>query len=145
MKNLLYLSMFFFIYACNKSVSKDEIKKLNGYWQIDQVTFANGTAKNYTISPTIDYFEVDGLKGFRKKVQPKFNGTFQTSNDAAYFTIMKKEANFEISYLNDKTLDNNEVRTETILEISDDRFSVINQDSLTFSYKRFQAINATKE
>ena len=38
----------------------DDLKNLNGYWEIEKVTFPNGETKDYSVSTTIDYIELKG-------------------------------------------------------------------------------------
>jgi len=79
------------------------------------------------------------MKGFRKKVQPKFNGTFETSNDAELFTIVQNGEVFVLNY-------SGSVNSwkEEMISISKDNFSVTNQDTLTYTYKRYEPLNLKK-
>jgi len=90
MKHLLYFSLIFIFLGCSNSVSKEDLQNLNGYWEIEKVVFPNGETKDFKVSTTIDYIETEMSKGFRKKMQPKFDGTYTTSNDAELFTILQK-------------------------------------------------------
>ncbi|MFS4492325.1 hypothetical protein [Maribacter sp. 2308TA10-17] len=139
MKNFLCLLSCIIFFGCTTNVSSEDLKNLNGYWEIEQVTFPNGETKEFTINPTVDYIELEGLKGFRKKVQPKFDGSFTTSNDAEPFTIKSNNGVFEFHYKNKMSEWKEEIKS-----ISTDNFSVTNQDTLTYSYKRFQPINVTE-
>ena len=80
--------------GCQNKISKLDLPHLNGYWEIERVTFPDGSKKEYAVSTSIDYIEVKNFKGFRKKVQPNFNGTYVTSNDAEMFTISENEGIF---------------------------------------------------
>ncbi len=137
MRNISF-SLFFIFLGCTQKIIEEDLKNLNGYWEIEKVTFPNGETKDYSVSTTIDYIELKDGGGFRKKVQPRFNGTFETSNDAEFFEIVHHENGFEFRY---KNADNE--WQEKLLFISNDRFSVINQDTLRYTYKRFQPIDAT--
>jgi len=97
MKRFLFLIPIFFLTACTTSVSKEELLKLNGYWEIVEVEFSNGQKKSYKVNPSIDYIELKEMKGFKKKVQPKFDGTYNVSNDNEPFTI-KNEDNITYTY-----------------------------------------------
>lgn len=143
MKQILYLSTFFIFFGCNTKIEEADLTNLNGYWQIEQVTFSNGQTKDFTINPTIDYIELDGLTGFRKKVQPKFNGTFETSDHAEYFTIETSNGDFQMRY-NPNTKNPGKQRSESLIKLSNHNFTVINKDTLTYTYKRFEPINATE-
>jgi len=139
MKHFLFIFSFFIYLGCTTKVSQEDISNLNGYWEIEQVTFPNGNTKEFAVNPTVDYIELDGLKGFRKKMQPKFDGSFTTSNDAELFQIQERGGQFEFHYKNEMS-----EWKEVIKSISKDKFSVINQDTLTYTYKRFQSINISK-
>lgn len=131
------LLLVLILIGCNQKVTTDDIDYLNGYWEIEKVTFPDGNSKEYTVNATIDYIELDGLKGFRKKVQPKFDGSFSTSNDAEFFVVVEKPETLEIHYKNELS-----EWSETLIEISENNFSVSNSDGITYNYKRFQPINA---
>lgn len=122
--------------GCSPKVTEEDLQNLNGYWEIEEVSFPSGDTKDFRSSTTIDYIELDGMKGFRKKVQPKFNGTFETSNDAELFTISQNEKGFELNYTGSTNS-----WTEEISSISKDNFSVVNQDTLTYSYKKYEPLN----
>ena len=137
MRNISFFLFFIFV-GCTPKIVEGDLKNLNGYWEIEKVTFPNGETKDYSVSTTIDYIELNDGRGSRKKMQPRFNGTFETSNDAEFFEVVQHENGFELRYNNA----DNEWQ-EKLLFISNDRFSVINQDTLTYTYKRFQPIDAT--
>lgn len=139
MKHFLILLSFFVFFGCNTKVTNEDITNLNGYWEIEQVTFPNGETKEFTINPSVDYIELDGLKGYRKKMQPKFDGSFTTSNDAEPFTINTDEGVFTFHYKNEMSEWKEEIKS-----ISNDHFSVTNQDTLTYTYKRFQSIKISE-
>lgn len=135
----ILLILLVLVVGCSPKVSHEDLQNLNGYWEIEKVSFPNGETKNFKSSTTIDYIELDGMKGFRKKVQPKFNGTFETSNDAELFTIVQNEERFELNYNGSSNS-----WKEEIISVSKDNFSVINQDTLTYSYKRYEPMNLNK-
>jgi hypothetical protein len=144
MKQLLYVITLFIFFGCTAKINEADLKNLNGYWQIEQVTFSNGETKDFTISPTIDYIELDGLEGFRKKVQPKFDGTFETSDDAEHFIIEMEGDDFQMHYSPNMAIHTSMHRRESIIQLSKNNFSVINKDTLTYTYKRFEPMNITE-
>ncbi|MBC8645207.1 hypothetical protein H9W95_17800 [Flavobacterium lindanitolerans] len=67
-KGVLLLFAAVVTIACNQNVSKEDAKKLNGYWEIEKVILADGSEKDYKINTTYDFFEIgNNYKGFRKK------------------------------------------------------------------------------
>jgi len=133
------LVFFIFFFGCKSEVSSEDITNLNGYWEIQEVTFSNGETKEFNVNPTIDYIEVKELKGLRKKVQPNFEGRYTATKDAEPFIIEERDGQFIFHYKNEMS----EWR-EKIHAISRDNFTVINQDTLKYTYKRFQPVKLKK-
>ncbi|MCM4151416.1 hypothetical protein DHD05_07420 [Arenibacter sp. N53] len=122
--------------GCQDKINQIDLPYLNGYWEIEKVSFPDGTDKEYTVNTSVDYIEINALKGYRKKVQPKFNGTYDTSNDAEMFTIHEKDGVFTINY----TTGLSEWH-EKIISLSENSFTVLSEDNLKYHYKRFEPIN----
>ena len=137
MKKLLIIC-FIFLASCNSKVDKNQLHLLNGYWEIKEVTFKDGAKKEYSINSTVDYIQLDSLTGFRKKVDPKFNGTFETSNDAEPFHIRISNDSIFMSYNN-----NSNTWEEVLTKLSQESFSVKNKEGLIYKYTRFEPINIT--
>ncbi len=141
--SIIYFIIFCF-WGCSNSVSEKDLNYLNGYWEIEKVTFKNGTTKTYAINATIDYISLEGMKGFRKKMQPKFDGSYETSNDAIPFILKKKEGIFEIEYKYN-TITQQPIRTiEFFKTITEDNFSITDMAETTYFYKRYQPIDITE-
>lgn len=121
--------------ACQEKMTWERITDMNGYWEIEQVTFPDGSEKNYSINTSVDYIEIKDKKGFRKKVQPKLNGTYDTSNDAEPFSLIEKNGEFSMHYKN--ALSEWE---EKITSLSKDNFILTNQEGTSYHYKRFEPI-----
>lgn len=137
MKQFSLLCLLAFFMSCN-SVSENKLTLLNGYWEIDSVEFPNGGKKEYKMNATVDYIKLEELKGYRKKVTPRFDGNFETSDDAEPFQIEIKEESYTLVYVNDLS----EWR-ETLTAISDDSFTIKNADDVLYHYKRFVPISIT--
>lgn len=133
------MGCLFIFFGCSSGISKEDLPKLNGYWEIEQVVFSDGKTKEYKVNTTVDYIQLDDLEGFRKKVSPKFNGTYETSNDAEAFTISKKDGNFTIDYKTELSK-----WTEKLVVLDADTFSVVNEEGLRYDYKRFEPIAIVK-
>ena len=118
------------------SVTEEKLNLLNGYWEIQEVEFPNGGKKEYKINSNVDYIKVDNLKGYRKKVNPRFDGSFETSDDAEFFTIIAENDNYSIKYENDLSS-----WEETLVSLSDDSFAIKNAEGTIYKYKRFKPIN----
>lgn len=125
--------LFLFLFGCAETVEVQDLNNLNGYWEIQKVVFPDGSSKEYSISTTIDFIEYADLQGFRKKVQPNLNGTFNTSDDAEFFNIIPKNDIFIIHYANELSS-----WEETIKVLSKSKLVVVNSESITYHYKRFE-------
>ncbi|MGB3145239.1 MAG: hypothetical protein WBB24_14145 [Maribacter sp.] len=136
MYKLTLIVGLFFLYSCNSSINQEDLQKLNGYWEIKEVVLKDGTKKEYSVNTTVDFIKVDSLSGFRKKVDPKFNGTFETSDDAEPFDVLLEKEGILIQYHTELAS-----WTETLLSVSESSFSVKNQDGLIYKYERYEPIN----
>lgn len=137
--SLVLIGCLLLCVGCSSGISKEDLPKLNGYWEIEQVVFPDGSTKDYTVNTTVDYIQWDATEGFRKKMRPKFDGTYETSDDAEAFTISEKDGYFSIDYKTELS-----EWTERLIVLEDDAFSVVNEDSLQYDYKRFEPISVEK-
>ncbi|MGY8913554.1 MAG: hypothetical protein ACKVJF_00530 [Flavobacteriales bacterium] len=136
MRTILSIFAFICLLSCQQTVSETDLSKLNGYWEISKVEFPDGTTKEYKANTTIDFIEIAGFKGFRKKVQPTLKGTYFANDDAESFLIMQKEDSFELNYKN-----NYSEWSEMLTALSDNTFTVVNKEGITYHYKRYEPIN----
>lgn len=139
MRGLYIIGFLFILVGCKKTVSAEDLNLLNGYWEIEKVVFRDGQTKEYKVNTYIDFIKIEDFKGFKKKVQPKFDGSYSTSNDVKAFTIVENKGVFQFSY-------ETELSTwkESIIIISSDNFSVTNAEGIQYNYKRFQPIKVEK-
>lgn len=135
MKKLLLFFTLLFI-SCGSKIDQEQLHLLNGYWEIKEVTFKYGTKKEYSVNTTVDYISLDSLKGFRKKMSPKFNGTFETSNDAEPILIRISNDSIFMNYITEFN-----TWEEVLLSLSEKSFSVKNEQGTTYTYERFEPIN----
>ncbi|MBT8297496.1 MAG: hypothetical protein KJO52_04105 [Maribacter sp.] len=139
MNKIAVFGIFILLLACQNKIAEQELALLNGYWEIEKVILANGQIKEYNVNTTVDYIELKDLSGFRKKVYPKFDGSFDTSNDAEYFTIINRKDHFEINYKNELS-----EWIEVLKTLDENSFSVTNTENITYKYKRFKPISVNK-
>ena len=137
MRKQISLILFLSFLACSEKISVSDLNHINGYWEIEEVKFPDGGSKEYDVNVTIDYFEYNNMNGFRKKVQPTFDGTYNTSSDAESFQINERDGFFWMSYQNDLSS-----WEEQITEITKSNMVDKNKEGLSYHYRRFQPINA---
>lgn len=133
MKKLGILFISIVLISCQSDVKKEDLNKLNGYWEIKQVKLSDGEKKDYKVNETIDYFELKDNAGFRQKVMPQFDGKFRTNGIKENIKIVEKENNFVIEYNT-----NYGKWLEEIIELADSTLVLKNKDNLEYTYKKFK-------
>jgi len=129
MKRLVIV--FFFTLSCSNQINLDFI---NGYWEIVSVSKENKFIKEYPFSNAVDFFKIDSLnKGFRKKIKPKINGSFEVTLHEIPIFIEDKKDYFEIIYFSAGNK-----FSETIELLDQNRLVIKNSEGIIFSYKRFE-------
>ncbi len=136
MRTFVSFLIVFSFFGCTDPPSLKELPKLNGYWEIAKVTFTDGQEKEYGLNNTIDYIKITDTNGFRKKMQPKLDGTYSTSNDAEFFTVSQRGESLFLLYKNDLSQ-----WEEQLLKISEDSYTVINEEQISYTYRRYTEIN----
>jgi hypothetical protein len=129
--------LFIVLVACTEAIKLEDVQLLNGYWQIDTVTFPDDSKKTYELSASLDFIQLDNGKGYRKKVQPALDGTFDTSDDAISFEILLRDDGIFLLYSN--TSDKWE---ELLLQVDLNSFTVRNEAGIEYLYKRFEPLEA---
>jgi hypothetical protein len=140
MKNtvkILLLSLFFV--SCQQKVVPSDIAKINGYWEIEKVVFAEGKDKDYKMNESYDYFEIaHENKGIRKKVMPQLDGSFLT-NDAYEKVVVRFQD--EKAFLDYSTPYSK--WSEEIITLSDEELVLKNIEKNEYHYKKTGPINLT--
>lgn len=140
MSRILPFFLFLLIMGCKKtSVAEADLHYLNGYWEIEEVVFPDGSVKEYGMNPSIDFIHLEEDEGYRKKMQPKFDGSYTTSNDTEKFSVTEVTNGFVLQYQNDFS-----DWEETLVQLDSTSFAVVNQEGLTYFYKRFEPIEIPK-
>lgn len=136
MKRLLLSILTILFFNCSNN-PENFIPFIEGYWEITEVTLADGTKKIYDFNNTVDFIKIsDSLNGFRKKLKPTLTGGFQTSNDVEELQLKIENDSLNVYY---RTPYNQ--WKETILSASEHELLVINNAKVRYLYKRFQPID----
>ena len=125
-----------FFYSCNESKN---LQYLNGYWEISSVSIEGKEVKNYPFSGTIDYFILDENNGYRKKVKPKIDGSFEITMHEIEFIIEMKKNDIYLVYGKGKNF------VESIVKLDSTKMILKNMDGFLYEYKRFFANNFLDE
>lgn len=130
-KIVVVVSLCLFFFGCQSKVEKESVALLNGYWEIEKVVFEQGADKDYPSNDSFDYFEIKEDAGFRKKVMPQLDGTFQ-ANDLVE-TIRIRE-NKESVFLDFKT--DFAQWSEELVSINEKELVLRNVEKKEFHYKK---------
>ncbi|GLU44226.1 hypothetical protein [Allomuricauda sp. NBRC 101325] len=138
MKKIVPFLFLLFIFACqdSPSVAESDLHYLNGYWEIEEVEFPDGSLKEYGLNSNIDFIQLENDKGFRKKLQANLGGTYDTSNhDVEQLTLSPSNGIFIMGYSNEFSQ-----WEEKLVKLDSLSFSVVNNEGVTYNYKRFEPI-----
>lgn len=135
MKRLMYsfiISISLLFIGCGHQVKEENIKDINGYWEIEKVKLPDGSEKDYDINTTVDFFELDSNgKGFRKKVMPQIDGSYETNDVVENVQVKKEKDEYWIEYKTEYAS-----WKEQLLSIDQNNMVVKNTHNLTYTYKR---------
>ena len=135
MKQLIALSCFILLCSCKTDVST-YIPFIEGYWEIVSVSKDQKKVKEFKMSGSVDYFKVNSdVSGYRKKVTPRFDGTFEMSQHESKFTISIRDNRLWIDYAN------NEVTySEEIIRANSTHLIISNSDGFIYTYKPYEPL-----
>ena len=135
---IFVVSALFFI-SCNRKVDAADIDKMNGYWEIEKVVFANGKSKDYKNNEMYGFFQIKNFVGIRKKVTPVVDGTFLVNLDAEKVSIKEGKGKYIIHYATFYSQ-----WDEEIVSVSADEMVLKNENETEYHYKRAQPLNIIK-
>lgn len=132
MKKLIVsiVTALIFISCQDKTQENFDNNLLNGYWEIEQVTMADGSEKEYKINETVDFFQVKMDSGFRKKVTPQPDGTYLVNDVYEKFTIKKAKNGTFIHYKTEYAKWKEQIKT-----LTKDQLILINDQNIQYQYK----------
>lgn len=136
-KLILYSLIGIVLLSCDKQDPKAQVKYIDGYWEIDKVELPGDSVRQYSINENIDYFEITDSTGFRKKLQPQFDGSYKTSDDAEELRIKIENDSLRLYY---KTPFDE--WKETLLQADEEKMSILNKDGIIYHYKKFTPLFA---
>ena len=134
MKRISFLILLIFLnFTYCKINTIDDIKAIEGIWEIYSVSSKGEVFYPQGESPVVDYYTFDSdSTGTKKKLKPNFNKTFSSSFDEINFEIRKKNG---LVYLNYITETNN---WKEIIKKLTKKELVISNNKFEYHYKRFE-------
>lgn len=123
--------VLFLAIGCKQEIKPEDISKINGYWEIEKVVFPSGEDKDYKVNQTIDYFQISGKTGIRKKVMPQLDGKYlengKAENIEVVFADEKAYLHYNSGFAKWK---------EEIVKITNDQLVFKNASNKEYHYKR---------
>jgi hypothetical protein len=128
---ILPILLTVFFVGCKKEIESEDIAKINGYWEIEKVVLPDGKTKDYNVNTTIDYFEIKGEAGIRKKVTPQLNGQYIDNGLAEKITVIFTDGKAYLHYNSGYAQ-----WQEEILAANDLELVFKNANNLEYHYKK---------
>jgi hypothetical protein len=114
----------------------EHLPKLAGYWEIQEVVLPDGSKRDFTANTVIDYIELQGANGVRKKLSPSLNGRYLTTTSSETFFAIVDNGKLILEY--STAFDSWQ---EEILTAGDSIFTARNEDGKLYTYKRYVPLN----
>ena len=146
MKKILLIFTVLAVTSCTQQDPEEQLKNLNGYWQIEKVEIQKDSIVEYGLSPYIDYIEVSDSTGFRRKLKPKIDGGFiKAPNEPEKITAEIEDNKLMLYYATPF-----DQWKEEVLEATKDELVILNRDDKKYYYQRYKPLlsqdeEATKE
>ena len=136
-----FLFVSFLFVSCQQKIKKEDIAKINGYWEIEKVVFEDGKNKDYTVNESYDYFEIGKNNcGFRKKVMPQLDGSFIVNDTQETVKVRFVEDKVFLDYTTSYAK-----WSEELIEISDSKMIFINSEKIQYFYKKATPIDISDD
>lgn len=120
--------------ACTR-VSSDDLKHLEGYWEILKVEAHRETFKPRGGLPAVDYYQIlNDSMGIKKKMVPSFGEKYISSEDLIQYKILTVDGNYSIQF--SSALEEWE---EEIKSLSQEEM-ILFHNNKSYHYKRHQKI-----
>ena len=132
MKKYFSLLLLILLFTSCGSSTEEQIQHLNGYWEIKEVESPRAGQKQFPFSELVDYIEVSGTEGIRKKVRPQLGGKFIASEDQEIFTVKVENDSINLYYETPFSK-----WKETLLVSEDDELKILNERGIIYTYNRF--------
>ncbi len=132
MKKILIITFISFLAACSGNSPSEQLKNVNGYWEINEVEIEKDSVISYGLSQYIDYIEITDSTGFRKKLQPKFEGGYISTNTSE--EVRAKIEDSKLYLLYSTPYDN---WKEEVIKANEEELVVVNRDGKIYHYRRY--------
>ena len=134
MKKISFLVLLIFLNFTNCKINTiDDIKAIEGMWEIYSVSTKGEVFYPQGESPVVDYYTFNSdSTGTKKKLKPNFNKTFSSSFDEINFEIKKNNGLIYLNYITETYNWKEIIKKLTKEEL------VISNNKFEYHYKRFE-------
>ena len=134
MKKISFLILLIFLnFTYCKINTIDDIKAIEGMWEIYSVSTKGEVFYPQGESPVVDYYTFNSdSTGTKKKLKPNFNKTFSSSFDEINFEIKKNNGLIYLNYITETSNWKEIIKKLTKKEL------VISNNKFEYHYKRFE-------
>ena len=134
MKKFSFLISFIFLQFINcKKNAIDDVKTIEGFWEIYSVSSGEEVFYLKGKSPLIDYYVFNSdSTGIKKKLKPNFNKTFSSSLDEINFQIIKINGLIYLNYISETNNWKEMIKKLTTKEL------IVSNNKFEYHYKRFE-------
>lgn len=123
------------IIGCNRQDPADQIQHLEGYWEIKRVEIQPDSVREYKYNESIDFFDLTGNEGVRKKVRPMLDGTYQVTDDSENIEIIIEDEELYLQYTTPY-----DTWRERVLHAEENELKIENKEGLVYYYERYTPI-----
>ena len=120
------------VLACGRPPGEEALAHLPGYWEIEAVEFPNGESRDYAANSAIDYYHLEGRKGYLKKLQPEANGRYLASDDALPLEVLSRNGRLYLRFEGEES-----AWEEEVLELGPDHLITRHENGLHYRYRRY--------
>ncbi|MAR42844.1 MAG: hypothetical protein CMC48_01965 [Flavobacteriaceae bacterium] len=134
MKKFSFLISFIFLQFINcKKNAIDDVKTIEGFWEIYSVSSGEEVIYLKGKSPLVDYYVFNSdSTGIKKKLKPNFNKTFSSSLDEINFQIIKINGLIYLNYISETNNWKEMIKKLTTKEL------IVSNNKFEYHYKRFE-------
>lgn len=133
MKTTPYLLiLILIIVSCSQKNPGEYIPYIGGYWEIKSAEIPEGGIREFTMNTTIDFIEVQGDSGVRKKLVPRLDGKFTAYPSVEKFRITQRNDSLLLQYKTPY-----DQWTEVVLNANNEILVVKNKEGRTYTYQRY--------
>lgn len=93
----------------------------------------DGTLKEFKVNTSVDFIELNGDSGVRKKLMPRLDGTFREFPSNEKFKVLVQNDSLLMQYQTPYA-----TWTETVIRADDSLLVVRNHDNKEYVYRRYK-------